>query len=326
MFSWVLKILPKLDEANLKKMERTLASRFTKIAKGFGKGIMNAMKGAGVVGLGLALVDKLLNPLKEVQESIEKSLKGADDIVTNAKQFDTSAGKLRKVVALGEASGLDKDNLFMLMQKFQAAVAENKADPTKSSAVANYTNTADTADAFFGFIQELQKVGLTDKAKQVRIQQQVFGEKQILKMSDFLNSDFQQAWKDLGLDRFSSGTLDKALQKNAASGDKLDTGRARLTIQDEITKAKLINDGVVNSLIKNDEIALAKENQRLASFQQINALSQLVERVTMQVEKVVPLIGGVIPKVTKFVDDVMPKIDRMLQSPIFKYITGKKDK
>src|SRR5687767_8200002 len=107
MFSEILKIIPQLDSGDLAKLESSLSGRFTRIAKKFGKGLGSILTGGGIAGLALGLIDKLLNPLKDVQEAIDRSLKDSDDLVTNAKQFDTTAGKLAKLVALGKSTGLE---------------------------------------------------------------------------------------------------------------------------------------------------------------------------------------------------------------------------
>src|SRR5690606_31986576 len=121
--SEILKIIPKIDAKDLKAMENTLSARFKKIAKGFGKGLASVIKGGGIAGIGLALIDKVLNPLKEVQDAIERTLKANDDVATNAKQFETTAGKLSKLIALGQATGLESEDLYKLISKFQGSVA-----------------------------------------------------------------------------------------------------------------------------------------------------------------------------------------------------------
>ena len=168
-------------------MEKSLTTRFGRIAKKFGKGLVATLTGGGVAGLALGLIDKLLNPLKETQEAIDRVLAQGDDVVTNAKQFNTTAGKLFKLQQLAKSTGLDASQLDLLITKFQTAVAEAEADPNKQSAVRQFVGEKDTAEGFFKFIQSLQRL---DKNAQVRAQQEVFGEKQILKMADFLNTDF----------------------------------------------------------------------------------------------------------------------------------------
>jgi methyl-accepting chemotaxis protein len=127
MFSEILKIIPKLDSKDLANMERTLGIRFARVAKKFGGGIMSVLKGGGILGTATFFLDKILNPLKEVQESIDKTLKSGDDLKTYAKQFNTTAGNLARLQAFGKATGLDADSLRTILEKFQSSVAQSGA-------------------------------------------------------------------------------------------------------------------------------------------------------------------------------------------------------
>jgi methyl-accepting chemotaxis protein len=119
MFKEILKIIPQVENRDLKKMERSLGRRFTRIARKFGKVLTTVLTKGSLVGLGLALINRIVNPLQAVQESIDRILKQGDDLVTFAQTFNTTAGKLAKLTAFGEATGLDRDFLFQLLSKFQ---------------------------------------------------------------------------------------------------------------------------------------------------------------------------------------------------------------
>jgi hypothetical protein len=197
LFKEILKIFPQVDSASLGKMERTLNGRFARVAKKFGKGIIGSLIGGGLLGAAVGVIDKLLNPLKEVQEAIDRTLQSADDIVSNAEQFGTDSGTLAKIQGFGKASGLDAEGVNTLISKFQVALAENQADPTKNTSVSAFRGEKDSAKAFFEFIQSLQELGKRDKAAALLVQQEVFGEKQILKAAEFLNADFLALSKSL---------------------------------------------------------------------------------------------------------------------------------
>jgi hypothetical protein len=324
MFSEILKIIPKLDSKDLSAMESQLQSRFTKIAKGFGKGLSSALKLGGIASIGLALVDKLLNPLKETQEAIDKMLKSSDDISTNARQFNTTSGRLLKLVSLAKATGLDQDNLFMLLNKYQTAVAEAKADPNKPSAVRNFVGKDDTAEGFFEFIQSLQKM---DKSQQLLVQQSVFGEKQILKMADFLQSDFARLYGRLGLNKVSSSKLTGDVDKLAGFNDLTDELSAKRNIKDVQSKAQLINNGMIQARNKSEELALERENKRIQSFTDISAISQTMDKVMTLVEEGVGLLGKLVNFVTPAVNNMVAMLEKFAKSPLFRGLfKGSKDK
>lgn len=282
MFTEILKIVPKVDQSGLNQMERSLTTRFQKIAKGFGKGLKAAVTGGGIATL-LALagsaIDKLLNPLKETQEAIDRILGKADDISTNAKQFGTTSGKLFKLQQFGVANGLDPEALSVLIGKFQAAVAEAKADPKKDTSVRKFAGMEDMAEGFFEFIQGIQKL---PKAQQVLVQQEVFGEKQILKMSDFMNSDFGPLQKRLKLKDSTAYT--PGIEKLADINDRSDEYTAMRNAKDMETKGRIINMGMASAKNASEQRALNQENKRIESYQDLKRVSELSEKIANSTE------------------------------------------
>lgn len=294
MFSEILKIKPQLDSSDANKMEQALTSRFSKISKKFAGGLGKAILGGGIAGLALGLVDKLLNPLKETQETIDRMLSKSDDIVTNAKQFGTTAGKLLKLQSLGAAAGLDPDALYMLMGKFQTSLAEAQADPEKATSVRNFVGRKDTSDAFFEFIQSLQKM---EKGQQILVQQEVFGEKQILKMSDFLNSDFAATLKEMRMRPSEAYT--PRLEKAGGLNDRKDTLRAGLDAEDIYRKAGLVNDSMVTQQAARAALEMQRENERIKSYNSLASIEvtsaklvQGIEKATLELTRIATSLTG----------------------------------
>lgn len=314
MFSEILKIVPKLDNDALMTMQKQLQSRFTKLAKSFGSGLVGALKGGGIAGIAIGLIDKILNPLKETQDAIDKMLKSSDDIATNANQFNTTAGKLYKLVALAKSAGLDQENLFTLITKFQGAVAQAKANPQDEAvkSVRNYTNQKDTAEGFFQFIQELQKM---DKNQQILVQQQVFGEKQILKMADFLQTDFAQKFKEVGLDKVQSQILTDSIEKMAKLNDLADVKTAAREMQNIINKSGIINENMINSRDKSERLALEKEDRRIKSYEDLMAISQTSDKIFLLVDEGVKMIGSFIKTFTPQMERFMMLLEGFSKSP-----------
>ena len=319
MFSEILKIIPKLETKDLANMERTLNQRFARVAKKFGGGLMNVLKGGGFAGIALGLIDKLLNPLKETQEAMDKILKSSDDIVTNAKQFGTTSGKLFKLVQLGKSTGLDQDNLFQLITKFQGAVAQANANPKDDSvsSVRKFANEKDIAAAFFEFIQQLQKM---DKNTQVLVQQQVFGEKQILRMADFLQTDFAAQTKLLGAKEGDKYT--PALEKLGGLNDLQDALAARRELDDTVKKAGIMNEGMIRSRDRAEQILLDQENARIRSYQNLQAISDTTTKIMGLVEKGLNELGKFINFLTPAINRITDAIGKLSTSRIFRGIFG----
>lgn len=303
MFKEILKIIPRLEAAELNKMERTLGQRFGRVAKKFGKGLLNAIKGGGALGLAVGLIDKFLNPLKEVQDSIERTLARGDDLVTFAKQFNTTAGRLAKLEAFGKSAGLDRDDLFQALTKFQVSVAEASADPTKQTSVRAFANRTDTADAFFEFIQSLQKLSAND---QIRVQQEVFGEKQILKMADFLSSDFallnQKYFK-----RFSSNDLTKAAERTGNLSDTRDALTAVRDLDDMMKKSNVINENMITAEDRRLREELTRENERIKSYETLSTISEASTKILGFVERGIVILTDMLTKLTG-ITEVIKKI------------------
>ncbi len=330
MISDILKIIPKLEAGDLDRMEKSLSSRFTKVAKGFGKGLSNVLKGGAILGFAGAMIQKMLSPLKEVQESIEKSLAASDDIVTNAKQFGTTPANLARLQAYGSASGLTPENLNMLLTKYQTAVAEAAADPTKQTSVRAFAGDKDMAASFFEFIQTLKK---QDSGKQVLVQKEIFGEKQILKMSDFLNNDFTNFGKKIS--NISDKELNKSLNKQSNLNDYIDEGNSARNLGDIITKGRGINKVTADEILKAKASDLALENERIKNFASINEmneqmkkLTQMMEEVTRKVFEELPIImdaaKGMINLVAKSIEGWGMLIKLIKESRVFKNFFGNK--
>jgi len=324
VFSEILKIIPKLEPKDLNAMQKALQSRFTSIAKGFVKGLLGAIKGGGIAGIALGLINKVLNPIKEVQEAIERTLKTSDDLATNAQQFNTTTGKLAKLVTLAKATGLDEQNLYTLINKFQGAVATAAADPNDptASSVKNFVGQKDTADAFYAFIVELQKM---DRNQQLLIQQQVFGEKQILKMADFLQqgaTGFEKLAKVTGIDKVTSEQAGSKIERNAQLADLADALKAGREFNDLQKKSGIITEGMIRNMSKSEQVALDRENQRIKSYNDLAALSQSTEKILTLVDSGIALLGNLISKLLPFIDKMTAAIDRFMKSPMIRGVRG----
>lgn len=297
MFKETLLITPKLTPSDLSTMEKSLQGRFTKVAQGFGKGLLSVLGGAGVAGLvgGAigsaigAIYDRLVAPLKETQSAIETQLKKSDDLTAQAKAFGSSSGQLQRLQAFGQATGVDSGTLSVLIQKFQGAVAEAVADPNKATSVRRFVGNKDTVEAFFQYIQGLQGLNANDRT---RAQTEVFGEKQILKIADFLQSDFGALAKRLGGP--TATALTKSNDKLNRISDLADEHAASRGLNDTPAKARLINDSILGSIDKQAAFDLEVQNKRIASFDAIAATALTAEKINQKIDDIILKLGDLV--------------------------------
>ena len=271
-------------------MERSLSSRFSRIAKGFGKGL----KAASVLALGSAVLDKLINPLQEVKAAIDRTLGRADDIVTNARQFNTTTENLLKVRALGQTRGLSSENIDMLLTKFQGAVAQASADPTNpaNSAVKNYVGEKDTALAFYNFIIQLQKM---EANQRTLVQQQVFGEKQVLKMAEFLqDTGFAESAAALKKVDFSKAAV--GAEALAKLNDKVAANRTVNELNDLSAKAGVIGNGTISDLNRSELSALKRENVQIKNSRAGFTVEENMAEITTQLQNLSTQVLTSIPE------------------------------
>lgn len=269
-FKEVLIVIVEIDKPSLNKMDESLSKRFAKISKKFGKGLVAALTGGGIAGVALGFIDKILNPLKETQEAIDKALQRGNDVVTNAKQFGTTAGKLFHIQQLAKAGGISPEEIDVLLEKFQTAQAAAKADPSKATSVRQYANDKDSGAAFFEWIQALQKL---PKEQQVLAQTEVFGEKQILHMANFMQTDFVKQDKALGArpsEQYTPG-----LQKLSDLKDLREAQSAKVEMEDMLTKSKTINQDMIKSMGEEEQKKVDLENRQIESYQSLATIAAL---------------------------------------------------
>lgn len=312
MVTEILQIQPRLDSLDASKMERSLNTRFSKIAKGFGKGLLAASK----LALGAAVLTKLINPLNEVKEAIDRTLEKADGIVTNAKQFSTTTENLLKVRALGNVKGLDDSQVDLLLTKFQGAVAQAKKDPTDeaNSSVRAYINEADTAKAFYNFITNLQK---KDKNEQVLVQQQVFGERQVLKMAEFIgDTGFKESLE--AISKLDFKKIAAASEKLAVIEDLQAKNNVNRNYNDIINKANVITPGTVNNINKSETASLTRENNRIRRSGELLTIEEKLIKASDLLEELQWTLIDEIGKVDERIKEQTAVIKEFQEAPWYK--------
>ncbi len=296
-FKEVLQIIPTLSSADLSKMEKSLSSRFVKAAKSFGEGLKKAIS----VGAIASLLEKFLNPLSEIQASIDKTLEKGSSLSAQSKQFGSSSGELAKLHAFGAASGVDAAGLNVLVEKFQSAVTAATNNPGEHSAVRQFVGQTDAVQGFFDFIQNLKKLG---PVQQLQVQEEVFGAKQVLKMSEFLNANFEELnnkFKDIKVDQ-----LTRAVDDISKVADKDQANKAHAALADLINKDNAISQSDVAGIRNRADIAgLNRENDRISRISDIANASLKMDKISENMEKLVSDVVTRLPIIMDLLTDAI---------------------
>ncbi len=166
MFTEVLRIKPVLDESTAKNMETSLSSRFARVAGRFGSGLKSVIKGS-VLGISLALLSKILNPIEALDEKMKSLLGHGTDVSDLAERFGTSSGKVKQIQDVAQSFGVAPDQLKEVMSKFADAIEkarEEMSNPfeeksASTAIVAQFAKEKDIAESFKKFLVFLKQTG-----------------------------------------------------------------------------------------------------------------------------------------------------------------------
>lgn len=306
MFTEILKIKPQLDQSDLRKMERSLSGRFTRVAKTFGRGLSKIFKGGALLG-GLSLIiDRLINPLKEVQETLDRLLGVSDNLSTFASQLNTTSGNLAKLQALATSAGIDQTRLLDLLTRYQTELGRARVDPKRETPVRQFMDIADTAESFFQFVQSLQRV---DNTLRNAIAERVFGQRALVETAEFFQLDFDEQFRKLGLDKMSSATLTQRIERVAELEGLDSILRAQRELREIVKAGQTITEGTIQERHRAQLFEQDRAFERIARIEDISNLNRTVESGLLQIEKGMGLLTRIIS------NDIVPKL-----APFFKKV------
>jgi uncharacterized protein YidB (DUF937 family) len=307
MLKEIVKFIPQIDRSALAKMEQTLGQRFGRVAKKFGKGLVTSLKSGAVMGAIGFIANKLLNPLKETQEAIDRALTSADNLSTNAKEFGTTAGKLFKLQALAKSTGLDEESLTQAIAKFQIKLAEAQADPTKQTSVRSFVGEKDVAEAFFQYVQGLQKL---DPEQRKVAQTEVFGDaRKQTKFFEFMQTDFAKKFKEIGAR--DSEAYTRSIEKVADVSNLAEGKAAKRMLEDQLVKGRIINAGMAEKMDKSERMKLEQENKRIQSYDALMQMDLQMQDMNNKMESFFLYITQQVPVLITMLQGFGDKLGRM---------------
>lgn len=303
MFTEILKVKPVLDKAAAKNIETSLNSRFRRVATNFSKGMRDKFKlSATAMGAALAgaLGAAMLNPIKEVEEKVKQLLDlGAENKMT-AEDLGTTAGKLMQLQAVSKAKGLDVGTLNNMLENFQTKrleAQEKKALGQSLSAdeVLLTSLSGDTIDAFYQLNRSLKEMDLKDRS---RITNEVLGGQQRGATKRFLESDWNQEIRNLGIpgQNVLNASTNK-LDKMAARDRQADVRRE---LNEYVNTARHSNLGaIVDTGNKREDAQAERIQNQMDAYKNLSQVRDGVDKVSEGIDKIVSELGTAIPTMVK---------------------------
>ncbi len=303
MFTEVLRIRPVLDTASTKQMESDLSGRFQGVARRFGSGIKAAIKGS-LLGIGIGLLAKLLNPLQEVQDKIKNLLEKGSSVADLADRLGvgSSPAELIRLQSAAQSIGIKPDELKDVLTKFadQVDIARKEIqDPFKvhsesTVALGEFAKNPDMVKGFLGFLDSLRARG-QGPGRDV-----FFGEKQNalaqdrLRNGQTLSESDRQSLISQGLLKPITGLESRKLSEEAVFGQALFGAKRGLVENDLQKQADLIGlpkEGAINHAFVNVDNAskandIVRAKNDLTDFISTgNQLSQMMIQEIAQRDK-----------------------------------------
>lgn len=312
MFEEVVKLTPQLDKNSLSTMFKTLNQRFSDVAKKFGAGMKGAMRLGPLAAVAGVFLAKLLNPLQKAEEIIDRILGKGGDLTDSAEELGADPGKLYRLETVAAAKGVDADTLRTLLGKFQGSLAQEQEASKKKDYVpgilSEFVKEKDTAEAFFSFIQSMQKL---EKSRQVVVQQEVFGDKIRGRASPLFN---EQNFSALLEKVPAADILGKAIKKADTLGDLKDIQSAIRNTEDFVRKTGLLNEGMIKDIDISERQKNRADDETLKRYDTLKSTSIAVQELTAKFDsfatdlmsKTAPLLLQAIEELTKGVNIMMP--------------------
>lgn len=313
MFSETLKLIPRLSEADAKKVEATLGQRFMKVARNFGTALKGVVKGT-VIGISLALLAKLLNPLQELEDRIKKLLGEADDARDLADKYGATTGQVLKLQALGNTIGLKPEQLESMMESFRKAVDEERklideGKFTEAESAMSYVHDDNTLEAFVTFIKSIKTLGQGSPIGRTNVERQVFGDKLSGPQRRLIDSDFGDV----------AGALPSAADfEKAAANAIVQSNRYRMgtTLQDSwnfIRSSGAIDGNTISGMLSGDRRTMNKDFKELTDYQTLlnaaKAINVFIDLMTLAKDQIIALLsvaGSNIGTIARIIEKLSP--------------------
>tara|TARA_R110000782_G_scaffold144655_1_gene237514 strand:- start:3550 stop:4521 length:972 start_codon:yes stop_codon:yes gene_type:complete len=282
---YIIKVNPKVDRSDGKKMEKDLNRRFARVSKKFGKNLTGALKSSGKAGLigiaaGIAGI-VLANPFEKINSDLDAFLAKFDNTATRAAQFGVSAGKYFEAEKTLESTGVK--NFDAVLARFSTTLA--KAIPrddgtTEDPYLQEFLGAKDDIDAFYAFAKRISTLSPTERNNAAET---VFGEKIGLKIAEALQTNLAKQRDKI----FRGQTREDLTRKINSAGvmeGEQSIFRAKLAVDELNQKSGSITSQTVKNQNQIEKMQLARESNQLREYNTFAELKAIQERAALAAE------------------------------------------
>lgn len=271
--SYILNVKPTISASDGRKLEKDLNGRFARVAKKFGGALRTVgsklrgiIAGGAIAGIGLLMS----NPIKELNSTLDDTLKKYDDISSRAKVLGVSSGQLYQATAIAKSAGIEEQDFRAMLTAYAVKVGEAKAG--KDEMLSEFANE-DLLTGFFKMVQSLQALTPEQRAY---FGAKILGEDDVSKLAELINTDVQERHREL----FGSTTAEqttRAIEKLAGTEGKQSILRGRLDVENLLAKSQTITGETVRLQNELERRQQEIDNKNLSNYQAFMKLQMVAE-------------------------------------------------
>lgn len=298
MKTFITKIKPEIDKAKLKQENKKVEKSFLKTAKSFSKAMSNSFKTIGKMskfGFIAGAVAKLVNPLEEINQTLNNTLENFDQIGRLGDQLGINdvAGLGALITAL-QSKGIDRTQAEKILNELQTEIGKSRS----GDETAKFSGLSANENALTLFAKVMNKISTMEDVSQAKsLASSVFGEKEASRLFDTLRSKeefsttYQEAYKKL-----SENDIRK-LQDLQGKKDKL---QALQDLDIMIERAKKINDKTVQLQLQSMRKSENLKTSQIGQFESATKTNEILDESKDLLQKGVNYVGDLTSSVIDY--------------------------
>lgn len=310
---YILKVTPKLSDADAKKAEQQLNGRFNKVAKQYSEDMAKSndkiagnfttkMKGAfskikvgwlavaGVVASAITAITQ--SPINEADQMLNDILAKFDNISTRAQQWGVDAGRYWLLNQVGTATNVPEggiDNMLMRIAD-RLDMARTGEDPTLSK----YLGERDIIDVAYKLFQTWRQMPTIERNASMA---DILGARQANNYAELVNADWNQIAKGL-MDGRTLKEFNQNIDKLGMLEGQQAINRARQANVELFRAGGSINETTIESQNRLELLKLNEALDDIARYSilagaEIGRIKALAETVDVIQDKIIDIADNV---------------------------------